>query len=218
MSEYNKHVIAIEGNIGVGKSTFTQILKKNFDKSTIVSEPVDMWLNIKNDNDDNILGMFYKDTKRWAYTFQNLAYITRMMKIEDAIRNSDGIIFLDRSLGTDRNVFEKMLYDDKLLNEIEHQMYNLWYDFYHKYVNSNTNQIYIYLRCNPEIAYERIAKRGREEEKNITLEYLNKLHEYHEKWLMDLENVIIIDCNKDFEHDLEYQNKVIDLIKCELNK
>ncbi len=218
MSQYNKNVIAIEGNIGVGKSTFTQILKKNFDKSTIVSEPVDMWLNIKNNNDDNILGMFYKDTKRWAYTFQNLAYITRMMKIEDAIRNSDGIIFLDRSLGTDRNVFEKMLYDDKLLNEIEHQMYNLWYDFYHKYVNSNTNQIYIYLRCNPEIAYDRIAKRGREEEKNITLEYLNKLHEYHEQWLMGLENVIIIDCNKDFEYDLEYQNKIIDLIKCELNK
>ncbi len=218
MSQYNKNVIAIEGNIGVGKSTFTQILKKNFDKSTIVSEPVDMWLNIKNNNDDNILGMFYKDTKRWAYTFQNLAYITRMMKIEDAIRNSDGIIFLDRSLGTDRNVFEKMLYDDKLLNEIEHQMYNLWYDFYHKYVNANTNQIYIYLRCNPEIAYDRIAKRGREEEKNITLEYLNKLHEYHEQWLMGLENVIIIDCNKDFEYDLEYQNKIIDLIKCELNK
>ncbi len=208
-----KQVIAIEGNIGVGKSTFTQILKKNFENSTIVSEPVDMWLNIKNSNGDNILGMFYKDTQRWAYTFQNLAYITRMMKIEDAIRNTNGVLFLDRSLGTDRNVFEKMLYDDKLLNEIEHKMYNLWYDFYHKYVNDNSNQIYIYLRCDPEIAYARISKRGREEEKNISLEYLKKLHDYHEKWLIDLDNVIIIDCNQDFEHDLEYQEKIIKKIK-----
>ena len=214
--------ISIEGNIGVGKSTFTNLMKKYFDNSTIVSEPVDMWLNFKNEQDENILGMFYKDTKRWAYTFQNLAYITRMMKIEDAIRNSSGLVFLDRSLGTDKNVFEKMLYDDGLLNKIEHDMYNLWYEFYHKYVNTNTDQIYIYLKCNPLTAYERIKKRGREEEKNITLEYLEKLHLYHEDWLnnlnLDNNDVIIIDCDKEFELDIEYQLDIVKIINNKLNK
>ena len=199
----NKLIVAIEGNIGVGKSTFTRILKETFENSTIVSEPVDMWLNIKNEEGENILGLFYKDTNRWAYTFQNLAYITRMMKIEDAIRSSDGIVFLDRSLGTDRNVFEKMLHDDGILDKIEHEMYNLWYDFYAKYVNNNFNEIYIYLKCKPETAYERIKKRGREEEKNISFEYLEKLHKYHEEWLTNLDNVVIIDCDRDFESNYE---------------
>ncbi len=209
----NKLIVAIEGNIGVGKSTFTRILKETFEKSTIVSEPVDMWLNIKNDQGENILGLFYKDTNRWAYTFQNLAYITRMMKIEDAIRSSDGIVFLDRSLGTDRNVFEKMLHDDKILDEVEHSMYNLWYDFYTKYVNNNFNEIYIYLKCDPKTAYERIKKRGREEEKNISFEYLEKLHKYHEEWLTNLNNVVIIDCDRDFENDQIYQTEIMNYLK-----
>jgi deoxyadenosine/deoxycytidine kinase len=209
----NKLIVAIEGNIGVGKSTFTRILKETFEKSTIVSEPVDMWLNIKNKEGENILGLFYKDTNRWAYTFQNLAYITRMMKIEDAIRSSDDIVFLDRSLGTDRNVFEKMLHDDGILDEIEHNMYNLWYDFYTKYVSLEYNELYIYLKCDPKTAYERIKKRGREEEKNISFEYLEKLHKYHEEWLTNLDNVIIIDCDKDFETDKMYQTEIMNSLK-----
>jgi deoxyadenosine/deoxycytidine kinase len=212
----NKLVVAVEGNIGVGKSTFTKILKDNFSNSTVVSEPVDMWLDITNENGDNILGIFYKDIKRWAYTFQNLAYITRMMKIEDAIRSSDGIIFLDRSLGTDRNVFEKMLHDDGMLDKVEHSIYNLWYDFYTKYVNNKSDIKYIYLKCDPKISYERIKKRGREEEKNITLEYLEKLHKYHEEWLCNQDNVIIIDCNRDFENDITYQTEIIDYIKTKI--
>jgi deoxyguanosine kinase len=213
----NKLIVAIEGNIGVGKSTFTRILKETFEKSTIVSEPVDMWLNIKNKEGENILGLFYKDTNRWAYTFQNLAYITRMMKIEDAIRSSDDIIFLDRSLGTDRNVFEKMLHDDGILDEIEHEMYNLWYDFYTKYVSLKYNEIYIYLKCKPETAYERIKKRGREEEKNISFEYLQKLHKYHEEWLTNLDNVVIVDCDKDFETDKVYQIEIMNRLKSKFN-
>ena len=136
-----------------------------------------------------------------------------MMKIEDAIRSSDGIVFLDRSLGTDRNVFEKMLHDDGILDKIEHEMYNLWYDFYAKYVNNNFNEIYIYLKCKPETAYERIKKRGREEEKNISFEYLEKLHKYHEEWLTNLDNVVIIDCDRDFETNTAYQTEIMNYLK-----
>ena len=57
------------------------------------------------------------------------------MKIEDSIRTSKSeYIFLDRSLGTDSNVFEAMLYDQGKINKLEHSMYKLWCDFYHKYV------------------------------------------------------------------------------------
>ena len=209
----NKIMITIEGNIGVGKSTFTNIMKTEFYDSVIVSEPVDMWLNTKTTSGENILGLFYKDIPRWGYTFQNLAYVTRMMKIQDACQSNANIILLDRSLGTDKNVFEKMLYDDNLITDIEHTMYETWCNFYYNYVNKNNNWNYIYLRCTPETAYKRIQKRGREEEKNITLEYLIKLHKYHEDWLTKINNVLIIDCDKDFENNKDYQNDIIKKIK-----
>lgn len=218
----NKKVIAIEGNIGVGKSTFTNILQKFFHNSLIVSEPIDMWINIKDNNGDNILGLFYKDINRWAYSFQNLAYITRMIKISEALNSTNStnstnkLIFLDRSLGTDKNIFEKMLYDDKILSELEHKMYELWCNFYQQNINSN-NECIIYLKCEPKTAFERIKKRGRKEEKNITIEYLEKLHKYHEIWLSDKENVLTINCDIDFEFSESYQNEIINKISTTFN-
>jgi deoxyadenosine/deoxycytidine kinase len=144
-----------------------------------------------------------------------------MTKMEESIKNSKSqYIFLDRSIGTDKNVFEKMLYDNKKISEIEHNMYNLWCDFYHKYVRSETFNIIIYLRCNPHTAYERIMKRNRDEEKNISLEYLSDVHKYHENWLItddDNMKVIIIDCDKDFENDISYQEYIITQVKSELS-
>jgi deoxyadenosine/deoxycytidine kinase len=212
-------IIIIEGNIGVGKSTFIKLFANQFKNSVVVDEPVDLWTQIKNESGDNILGIFYSDIERWAYTFQSMAYVTRMMKIEDKIReNKYEYIFLDRSLGTDKNVFEKMLFDDKKINQIEHKIYNLWSDFYNNYVRPETDNTIIYLRAEPEISFDRIKKRGRVEEQNISLEYLQKLHKYHEQWLNSNENsnkkknIIIVDCNKDFELDIEHQNNIFNNI------
>lgn len=215
-----KQIITIEGNIGVGKSTFIDIIKQHISNSEVVYEPVEMWKQLKDSDGSNILQKFYQDIPRWAYSFQNLACITRMIKIEDTIKETDAkYIFLDRSLETDKNVFEKMLYDSGKISEIEHQMYKLWCDFYYKYVYSEFENIIIYLQCSPTTALNRIQKRGRVEEQNISIDYLNDLHKYHEEWLTkpDL-NVITIDCNRDFENDLIYQQEIINNIKNYLKK
>lgn len=213
-----KIIVSIEGNIGVGKSTFINILKSRWEEGCeVVSEPVDIWKKITNSDGKNILQTFYENIPRWAYSFQNVACITRMMKIEEAIRSTKHkYIFLDRSLGTDKNVFEAMLYDDKKLNQIEHSMYNLWCDFYHNYVRPQNDQIYIYLKASPDTCANRIKKRGRIEEESIGLEYLKGLNDYHDKWLLSDElksNVIVIDCEEEFEQDEEKQSQMIKEIK-----
>jgi deoxyadenosine/deoxycytidine kinase len=188
------------------------LLKKFISDCETVGEPVDKWNQLIDKDGKNILAKFYEDMKRWSYSFQNVACISRMQKIEDTITKSDAkIIFLDRSLGTDKNVFEKMLYDNGQISEIEHQMYNMWCDFYHQYVRPEFNNIIIYLRCTAETAKTRINKRGRKEEEGITLEYLRDLRKYHEEWLMseNKTNVIVIDCDREFESDLEYQREII---------
>lgn len=220
MSELlSKLIITVEGNIGVGKSTFINILRRNFPEYEFVDEPVEMWKSITDKDGDNVLQKFYTDTNRWAYSFQNIACITRMMKIEEAI-NKNNTIFIDRSLETDKYVFEAMLYDSGNISEIEHSMYNLWCDFYYKYVRHDNKKIHIYLKASSNVCLERITKRGRKEEEGITLEYLEKLNIYHDNWLLksdnthtDTSDVIIIDCEEDFENNAEKQEHMIDLIK-----
>ena len=214
-------IISIEGNIGVGKSTFINILSTKWDCEggcEVVPEPIELWKNIINTDGKNILQTFYDDIPRWAYSFQNIACISRMMKIEESIKNSKSqYIFLDRSLGTDKNVFEKMLHDQGKINQLEHSMYKLWCDFYYHYVRPEYNQIYIYLKASPEICNERIKKRGRIEEINIGLDYLKELNNYHDSWLLNEPNIIIINCDEEFEFDENKQNQMINLIKSKLN-
>lgn len=213
----NKLLIAIEGNIGTGKTTFINILKEKINNCDTVDEPVEIWKKIIDSDNKNILQNFYQDMTRWGYSFQNVACITRIIKIQDAIINSSKqILFLDRSLETDKYIFEKMLYDDKIINEMEHTMYNLWCDVYKKYINKNENIFYIYLKCDPEISFNRIKKRGRCEEESISLEYLEKINKYHDEWLLNKNNVIIIDCNEDFEINLNNQNIMINKIKTQI--
>lgn len=214
-------LVSIEGNIGVGKSTFIDLIKKNIPDTDSANEPVDMWMSIKDKDGLNILQAFYDDKVRWSYTFQNLAYVTRMMTIENKIRSSDkSIIFLDRSLETDKHIFAKMLKDENYINDLESKIYDCWSEFYSKYVRNTTQKNIIYLRCSPQVAYDRIIKRARHEELDIGLDYIEKIHEYHENWLLDNKehNVLILDCDKDFENNNDYKLELINIVKNWLDK
>jgi len=219
----NKIVVSIEGNIGVGKSTFIEIIKNKMQNCDFVAEPVDEWKNIKDELDKNILQAYYDNFSRWALTFQNLTLITRLISLEKIILNGQhNLIFLDRSIQTDKNIFEKLLFADGQINLMEHQIYNLYYDYINNSVLSKyaNKTIYIYLRCSPEKSMERIMKRNRPEEQTISIEYLTKLHNYHDEWLQSQNNnfnVVILDCNDDFENNEQLQNQMIEQIERIIN-
>ena len=59
----------------------------------------------------------------------------------------------------------------------------------------------IYIRCDPQISYNRVKIRSRTEENLIPIEYLEKIHKYHDEWLINNNNVIVIDVNNDFENN-----------------
>lgn len=214
MNSTIKYIISLEGNIGSGKSSFLEILKHNLsDKAEFIDEPVDEWIEIKNNNKQNLLEVFYQDKKRWAYTFQNIAYITRMKRIIDTMQNTNKtIIFMDRSLEGDLNTFTKMLKEDGDIDDLEWSAYKKWNTMFTEMIGKNIKTKHIYLRCTPEISYSRINKRSRNEENNIPFEYIQKLHLYHDNWLLDNYHSYIIDVNKDFVYDENNKDLVYQLM------
>ena len=178
-------IISIDGNIGSGKSTFVNMLKEHFAKKTndisicFLQEPVDMWNEIKDKNEKTIIECFYSNPEKYSFVFQMMAYISRLSILKRELKKGYDIIFTERCLFTDRNVFCKMLYDDNKIDEIEYQIYNKWFD---EFISEFPEFEYIYIKTSPEISDQRIKQRSRKGE-TIPLEYLKKCHEYHEKWL-----------------------------------
>ena len=107
-------IISIEGNMGVGKTTFINTLQEYFkDKHPIhiLEEPVSQWQSIKDLSGKDILSHFYENQSKWAFSFQMMAYISRLAILKQAIKDHpDSIIITERSVHSDRHIFAKMLY------------------------------------------------------------------------------------------------------------
>jgi deoxyadenosine/deoxycytidine kinase len=205
-------LVSIEGNIGSGKSTVLEYLKTITDYNIIfVDEPVSEWISIKDKDGMNALDCFYKDQKENAFCFQVLAYITRLKKLMDKLKNIDNnshtIIITERSIETDRNVFAKMLYEEGLLTSIEWETYNYWFN---TFKDISKVDMILYIKTSPVKCLERINTRNRSEESTINLSYLEKCHSYHENWLKDISNIITLDGHNSID---KIRTDVIEFIK-----
>jgi len=189
----------IEGNIGSGKSTLLKKLNE-LPNTEIIQEPVDKWLEIKDNNNKNLLDYFYTDMERNSYMFQTMVFKTRVESLDKP--QEKYIRYSERSIWTDRYVFGKMCLEDEKMNSIETSCYKYWFNFLENKFNPNPTGI-IYIRCSPEKCLERINNRGRNEETKIKLEYLQKLHNYHEEWFDNWKKtpILIIDNEEDNNWD-----------------
>jgi deoxyadenosine/deoxycytidine kinase len=198
------HIVSIEGNIGSGKSTLLANLRKYFDKNTRVvflKEPVDEWSKIKDENGTTILEKFYADQNKYSFSFQMMAYISRLKLLKDVInkikvsqdklikeRNQPDsyfklpkyIIITERSLFTDKMVFAKMLYDT---GKIEHVNYQIYLNWFNMFADEFPVHKVIYVKTDPKICHERIGKRHRDGEENIPIDYLKSCSDYHDNML-----------------------------------
>ena len=202
---YKPIIISIDGNIGSGKSTLVKLLQNNLDSTvTIIEEPVKLWQSIQNKSNENILDLFYKDSYRWAYTFQNLAFITRTLVLNKAKIEKKEIILVERSIETDKNVFAKCLYDTEKMSKMEYELYITWYDKFKHDIDG-----YIYLQTSPSKCIERIKKRNRQCETKIENSYIESMETYHNNWLLDSNmNTLILDGNHEFNTDIAIQKKL----------
>lgn len=197
-------LIPIEGNIGSGKSTFCRLLNNVLKtmkpdlKYVVLQEPVDDWMKIKDKEGVNLLERFYEDQTKYSFPFQMNSFISRANKIVEA-RNSEelDVIFVERSVFTDKFAFAENCYESGKMNDIEYAIYNTWHTTLVNYFELKSFG-FIYLKTSAEVSHARINKRLRSGEEGIPLEYLEGLDKRHDDWLSKEENVLTFDVSEDF--------------------
>lgn len=202
-------IFSIEGNIGSGKSTLVRILQEKCPNFIYMLEPVDEWADVKDKKGENILTKFYRNQEKYSFSFQMMAYISRLAKLKRLVKNNpNSIIITERSVLTDKNVFAKMLYDDKKIEDVNYIIYLKWFDEFIKEIPITG---YIYVDVTPETSYTRVLKRNRQGE-DIPLSYLRACNLYHLRWLEKEKNVLMLDAEGNFEQDNELQYKMLEKI------
>lgn len=182
-------LVSIEGNIGAGKTTLLSKLRKSHPEWIAIDEPVDTWSKIRNDNDESILEVFYKDRKRWSYTFQNCALLTRYQNIETAVKEAkerkiDGgvqVFLTERCLDTDYHVFTKMLKAEGSIDSLELELYERL--LVQLKSTATPLSAIVHVNSSPSLCAQRIRLRGRNGEEAITMDYLQSLDSVQSKWV-----------------------------------
>ncbi|XP_050759950.1 thymidine kinase 2, mitochondrial isoform X3 [Gymnogyps californianus] len=157
-----KTVICIEGNIASGKTTCLDYFAQTTSLE-VLTEPVTKWRNVRG---HNILGLMYQDAARWGITLQT--YIQLTMLEQHTRPMISPIRMMERSIHSAKYVFVENLYRSGKMPEVDYVVLTEWFDW----IQNNTDvsvDLIVYLQTSPEVCYERLKRRCREEEKIIPL-------------------------------------------------
>ena len=199
--------IAVTGNIGAGKTTLTTMLAKHYG-----------WNAQFEDVDHNpYLDDFYQDMSKWSFALQMYFLGSRFRQVKE-IRESGKNIIQDRTIYEDAYIFAKNLNEMNLLSERDYQNYSSLFELMKGFVSAP--DLLIYLRANISTLTRQIAKRGRDYETGISIDYLMRLNNKYENWIGNYKEgkLLIIDVNDlDFVEREEDFGYILDRIDAELN-
>ncbi|WP_134338193.1 2-amino-4-hydroxy-6-hydroxymethyldihydropteridine diphosphokinase [Flavobacterium psychrophilum] len=197
--------IAIEGNIGAGKTTLTTKIAQDFNAKTVLERFAD----------NPFLPKFYKDQNRYAFPLEMSFLADRYQQLSDDLSQFD--LFKDFVV-TDYHIFKSLIFAKVTLQEDEFRLYKTLFDIIYKEMTKP--DLYVYLYQNTDRLLQNIKKRGRSYEQEIEAEYLEKInHGYLDyiKSQTDL-NVLVIDVSDfDFAEKQEDYVKILDIIQEKLD-
>ena len=174
--------IGIAGNIGVGKTTFSEIISKHFGWQAYYESV----------GDNPYLNDFYGDMGRWSFNLQ-VYFLQYRFADQMEIESVDSGVIQDRTIYEDVEIFAKNLY------EMNHMSKRDWQTYHSLFVNMTQflrkPDLIIYLRASTDTLISRIKNRNRDFEKNISPEYLHSLNILYDKWINKISdhNIYIIE-------------------------
>jgi 2-amino-4-hydroxy-6-hydroxymethyldihydropteridine diphosphokinase len=183
--------IAIEGNIGAGKTSLATKMAHDFNAKLILERFAD----------NPFLPKFYEEPKRYAFTLEMSFLADRYQQISDDLSQLD--LFKDFII-SDYDVFKSLIFSKVTLPEDEFMLYRKL--FYQVYKDIAKPDLYVYLYQNTKRLQENIKKRGRDYEQNIEDTYLENINSGYLEFLKNHPefNVKIIDISdRDFVKNRE---------------
>ncbi|PDH48974.1 MAG: deoxynucleoside kinase [Bacteroidetes bacterium MED-G21] len=199
--------IAVAGNIGVGKTTLTGLLAKNFN-----------WEPHYESVDNNpYLDDFYTDMQRWAFNLQVYFLNSRFGQLKEFQESGKNII-QDRTIYEDAHIFAPNLHAMGLMTSRDFDNYSSLFELMSSFVNPP--DLLIYLRASVPTLVKQIQSRGRDYESSIRIDYLTRLNERYEAWISEYTSgkLLIIDTDDlDFSKNQEDLGFVVDKVNAELH-
>jgi len=199
--------IAVTGNIGAGKTTLTTMLAKHYG-----------WSAQYEDVDHNpYLDDFYQDMSKWSFALQMYFLGSRFRQVKE-IRESGKNIIQDRTIYEDAHIFAENLNEMNLLSDRDYNNYTSLFNLMKSFVSAP--DLLIYLKADISTLTKQTAKRGREYEAGISIDYLMRLNKKYEAWINSYKEgkLLIIDVNDlDFVEREEDFGYILERIDAELN-
>jgi len=198
--------IAIEGNIGAGKTTLSNKLAEDFNAKTVLERFAD----------NPFLPKFYEDQSRYAFPLEMSFLADRYQQTADDLAQFD--LFKD-FIVADYHIFKSLIFAKVTLAEDEFRLYKTMFDIIYKEMPKP--DLYIYLYQSTERLLENIKKRGRDYEQDIPAEYLEKINSGYLDYIKTQKelNVLIIDVSdRDFIRNQEDYNFILNEIQTKISR
>lgn len=194
--------ISVSGNIGCGKSSLVEMLSNHYD------------LKPYYENIDNpYLNDFYNDMKEWSFKLQISFLANKITQLRSIANETVGVV-QDRTVYEEAMVFVKNLNNMVLLSQRDYTTYLRVYELMLQ--NVCEPQLLIYLKSDVATLVRQIAKRNRAYEQNIKLEYLEKLNDLYDDWIVNQykgEKLIIDIKDLDFVENRVDFDKILCLVE-----
>ena len=201
----NKNLfIAIAGNVGTGKSTFTKLIGEELSLDTHY-EMVD---------GNPYLEDFYSEKESWGFHLQ-LYFLAQRFKQQEEIDSSNTDNIQDRSIYEDVEIFAKNLHDNKIMSDRDYETYRSIYEDMLPRVRKP--DLMIYLDGSLDTILKRIDLRGRGMEQKTDIEYWRSLHQKYENWIESCDSSPVLYINID-KVDLIEKPEQIKLLCKEIKK
>ena len=192
--------IAVEGTIGVGKTSLTKILGERLEAKLILEEF----------EENPFLVDFYKDPERFAFQTQ-LFFLLSRYRQQQELQQTD---LFTKALISDYMFVKDRLFAALNLNDKEMGLYNSVARILEKNVSSP--DMVIFLQSDTDRLMLNIKKRGREYEKSIDWKYIDALNQIYNEFFFryDKSPLLIINTNDiDFVHNKNDLEEIIEFIR-----
>lgn len=192
LSKYN--YIAIEGNIGAGKTTLATKIAEDFNAKIILEGYAD----------NPFLPKFYQDQNRYAFPLEMSFLADRYQQLSGDLAQFD---LFKEFIVADYHIFKSLIFAKVTLQTDEYRLYKTLFDIIYKEMPKP--DLYIYLYQNTARLLQNIKLRARDYEQDITAEYLEKINQGYLEYIKSQKNlnVLIIDVS-----DRDFVEKQVDYV------